>query len=151
MRDGAARAIAAIGKVPADAIPHLVKMLNDPDHWWPRESAVKALGSETREVLPELIVAYSEAKSVRNELTLKDTIRRLVKDDNRKVVSEQIQNLLEESQSDWFKEKILLLLVKALGRKMDGLAPYLEKRRDAVGKDKEKSKEIAAALAAIRP
>ena len=137
VRDGAALAIAAIGKVPQEIIPRLVEMLDDKDHWWPREAAAKAIKSEADGVLPGLIAAYSRTTNVRTELTLRDIIRRRVTAENSEAIISQITDLIQKD-SDWFRQKIMLELVKTLGPKAKDTAPLLKDMIQKAGDDNKK-------------
>ena len=148
VRDGAARAIAAIGKTPTAAVPRLVKMLDDPDHWWPREAAVEALGGEAGGLLTALIATLHKTTNVVTEAALRDAIVRHTAKGAADEVTSQVVALLRKD-NDWFRQKILLELLKALKTKAGSAAAQLRTMIRDTENDKSKRDYLQGILAAI--
>ncbi len=148
VRDGAALAIAAIGQTPDEAVPALVKLLDDRDHWWPREAAVKALGGEARGLLPALVTTLHKTTNVCTESTLRQAIVRHARGEAADTVVEQTVGLLRKDD-DALRQKILLELLKALKGKARGAAPAVEELLGKAGKDKKKRDYLQGVLKAI--
>jgi len=148
VRDGAALAIAAIGPPPQDAIPKLVKLLDDPDHWWPREAAVEALGGEARGLLPALIARLHTTTNVVAEGALRNAVVRYTAKDTAADVASQVVALLRKDD-DWFRQRTLLELLKALKTKAASAAPQLRTMIRDAGKDKSRTDYLQGILEAV--
>jgi len=150
VRDGAALALAAIGQVPDPAVPKLVRMLNNPDHWWPREAAVRALGGRAAGLLPALLARYHKTTNVRTELTLRQAICRYVTKELADDVVAQVVRLTREDD-DWTQQRKMLELIKKLGAKARRSAPFVKALIQKIGEDKKKGNYLRSVLKAITP
>ena len=137
VRDCAAQALNAIGKVPEDAIEKLATVVDDPDHWWPRESAMKALQKESKKVLPQLLKAFFKNTYVRTELTLRDIIARLINDQNAGPMVNQIVEEIHRSET-WDRKRAMFELLSRFKTKAADAVPLI---RETIAEIKDRKKK----------
>ena len=112
------------------------------------EAAVKALGGEAGGLLPALITTLHKTTNVVTESALRNAIVRYTPKGMADEVTSQVVALLRKD-NDWFRQKILLELLKAMKTKAGSAAAQLQTMIRGAGNDKSKKDYLQGILEAV--